>query len=81
MRQVLQKMHDDEKMTWRQIADLPQFKGIVAAGSLCSFAKGTWEPKDNAIRDALGLSSDGTLEIVLDGDVVFTGKGRIVGIK
>ena len=78
MRQVLQKMHDDEKMTWRQIANLPQFKGIVAAGSLCSFAKGTWEPKDNDIRDALGLSNDGTLEIVLDGEVVFAGKGRIV---
>jgi hypothetical protein len=76
---MLQKMHDDEKMTWRQIADLPQFKGIVAAGSLCSFAKGTWEPKDNAIRDVLGLSIDGTLEIVLDGEVVFAGKGRIVG--
>ena len=79
MRQVLQKMHDDEKMTWRQIADLPQFKGIVAAGSLCSFAKGTWTPKDDVIRDVLGLSTEETLEIVLGGDVVFTGKGRIVG--
>lgn len=77
MRQMLQKMHDDEKMTWRQIADFPQFKGIVAAGSLCSFAKGTWEPKDETIRDALGLSINGTIEIVLDGEIVFTGKGKI----
>ena len=77
MRQVLQKMHDDEKMTWRQIGDLPQFKGIVAAGSLCSYAKGTWVPKDDAIRDALGLSINGTIEIVVDGEVVYAGKGKL----
>ena len=77
MRQMLQKMHDDENMTWRQIADLPQFKGIVAAGSLCSFAKGTWEPKDETIRNALDLSISETIEIVLDGEIVFTGKGKI----
>ena len=77
MRQMLQKMHDDEKMTWRQIGDLPQFKGILAAGSLCSFAKGTWEPKDETIRNALGLSISETIEIVLDGKVVFTGIRKV----
>ncbi len=63
MRDKLNKLHDDERMSWRQIAKLPQFAGIVAAGSLCSFAKGTWEPKQKAIRLALELPVYKTLEI------------------
>jgi len=56
-------MHDDDNMSWRRIAKLPQFDGIVAAGSLCSFAKGTWEPKRRAIRLALELPVYETLEL------------------
>ncbi len=63
MRDSLNKMHDDDNMTWRQIAALPQFAGIVAAGSLCSFAKGTWEPKRKAIRLALELPVYKTIEL------------------
>jgi len=63
MRNKLNKMHDDEKMSWRQIAKLPQFDGIVAAGSLCSFARGTWEPKRKAIRLALELPVYKTIEL------------------
>jgi len=63
MRDKLNKLHDDDKLTWRQIAARPQFAGIVAAGSLCSFAKGTWEPKRRAIRLALELPVYETLEL------------------
>ena len=63
MRDKLNKMHNDEKLSWRQIAKLPQFDGIVAAGSLCSFAKGTWEPKRKSIRLALGLPVYKTIEL------------------
>ena len=63
MRDKLNKMHDDDKMSWRQIAKLPQFADIVAAGTLCSFAKGGYEPKDEAIRLALGLPVYETLEL------------------
>ena len=55
MRDKLNKLHNDEKLSWRQIAKLPQFDGIIAPGSLCSFAKGTWEPKRKSIRLALDL--------------------------
>ena len=63
MRDRLNKLHNDEKLSWRQIAKLPQFAGIVAAGSLCSFAKGTWEPKRKSIRLALGLPVYKTIEL------------------
>ena len=63
MRNKLNKMHDEEMMSWRQIAKLPQFDGVVAAGSLCSFAKGTWEPRRKAIRLALGLPVYKTIEL------------------
>ena len=66
MRDKLNKLHDEEMMSWRQIARLPQFAGIVAAGSLCSFAKGTWEPKRKSIRLALELPVYKTLEICED---------------
>ncbi len=63
MRDRLNKMHDDDNKTWRQIANLPQFAGKVAAGTLCSFAKGGYEPKDEAIRLALELPVYETLEL------------------
>ena len=66
MRDRLNKLHNDEKLSWRQIARLPQFAGIVAAGSLCSFAKGTWEPKRMSIRVALELPVYKTIEICED---------------
>ena len=66
MRDRLNKLHNDEKLSWRQIAKLPQFDGIVAAGSLCSFAKGTWEPKRKAIRQALELPVYETVKVVRD---------------
>jgi hypothetical protein len=41
-------------MKWREIASLEEFEG-VAPGTLCSIAKGNYEPKDNEIRKRLGL--------------------------
>ena len=41
-------------MTWRKIADMKEYRGIPA-GSLCSFANGTWEPKDLITRRKLGI--------------------------
>ena len=39
---------------WREIATMLEFKG-VKAGTLCSIAKGNYEPQDNEIRKQLGL--------------------------
>jgi len=58
----LNKLHD-AGLTWRQIAARPQFAGKVAAGTLCSFAKGGYEPKDEVIRLALELPVYETLEL------------------
>ena len=63
MRDKLNKMHDDDELSWRKIAALPQFAGIVAAGTLCSYAKGGYEPKDESIRLALELPVYETLEL------------------
>jgi len=49
----LASLHHIHK-SWRKIADLPEFEG-VAPGTLCSIAKGKYEPKDNEIRKQLGL--------------------------
>ncbi len=46
-------LHDELDMTWRKIAEMEEYKGIPA-GSLCSFAKGNWEPKDLITRRKLG---------------------------
>jgi len=54
-RKRIAKLHDEEMMSWRQIAKLPRFDGIIAPGSLCSFAKGTWSPQSRSVRLALGL--------------------------
>lgn len=55
VRERLLRLHADG-MSWRRIAALPEYEG-VPAGSLCSFAAGTWEPKeDNDQRRRLGLS-------------------------
>ena len=56
-REKLNKLHNKDGLSWRKIADLPQFKGIVKAGTLCSFAKGTYVPsiENDEVRNALGL--------------------------
>jgi len=46
-------LHDTKHMTWREIADLEEYRGIPA-GTLCSVAKGDYEPKDLIIRRKLG---------------------------
>jgi hypothetical protein len=52
----LNQLHDEDHLSWRKIAEMPEFKKIPA-GSLCSFAKGNWEPKKNKEhRRILGLS-------------------------
>lgn len=51
--QRLNCLHDKEGMTWRKIAAMKEYRGIPA-GSLCSFAKGNWEPKDLITRRKLG---------------------------
>ena len=44
----------EKGVQWREIASLPEFDG-VPPGTLCSIAKGNYEPKDNEIRKTLGL--------------------------
>ena len=51
--QRLNRLHDKEGMTWRKIATMKEYREIPA-GSLCSFAKGNWEPKDLITRRKLG---------------------------
>jgi len=55
VRERLKHLHDIDGLSWREIAQQPEFKGIPP-GSLCSFYKGTWEPKDNETRRILGLT-------------------------
>lgn len=55
MRKKLNKLHDEKGMSWREIAELPEYEGIPA-GSLCSFAK-SWEPKTNKSRRQFGLDT------------------------
>ena len=52
-RERLNKLHDEEKMSWRKIAQMDEYKGIPA-GSLCSYAGG-WEPKTKKARQQFGL--------------------------
>jgi len=53
--QVLQNLHTTSGMSWREIANLPEFQGIPA-GTLCSISKG-FEPKNPKVRVQLGLSA------------------------
>ena len=54
-REYLVLLREKRSMAWREIAQRPEFKGIPP-GSLCSFYKGKWEPKDNKVRRQLGLT-------------------------
>lgn len=49
----LNMLHQKHK-NWRAVASLEEFDGI-APGTLCSIAKGNYEPRDNKIRKKLGL--------------------------
>ena len=53
MRERLNKLHDEENLSWRKIAQMDEYKGIPA-GSLCSFAGG-WEPRTDETRKKFGL--------------------------
>jgi len=59
MRKRLNKLHDEDKLSWRKIAEMDEFKGIPA-GSLCSYAAG-WEPRTEKARRQFGLD---TLELI-----------------
>ena len=50
-------MNAVDGLSWRKIAQRDEYRGIVSAGTLCSFAKegSEYEPKKHAIRLALGL--------------------------
>ena len=65
MRDRLNKLHDDEKLSWRKIAALPEYSKPPAmpAGSLCSYAKGTWTPKRNDLRRRYGEDVYETIEV------------------
>ena len=58
MRERLNELHDEEGMSWREIAEMPEFKekgeNGIPAGSLCSYAGG-WEPKTERSRRMFGL--------------------------
>jgi hypothetical protein len=53
MRERLNKLHNEEELSWRKIAQMEEYKGIPA-GSLCSYAGG-WEPKTEKARRMFGL--------------------------
>ena len=53
MRERLNKLHDEEGVSWRKIAKMPEYSHIPA-GSLCSYAGG-WEPKTEKSRRMFGL--------------------------
>jgi hypothetical protein len=53
MRERLNKLHNEEELSWRKIAQMEEYKGIPA-GSLCSYAGG-WEPKTEKARRMFNL--------------------------
>ena len=53
MRERLNKLHNEDKLSWRKIAKMEEYKGIPA-GSLCSYAGG-WEPKTERVRRMFNL--------------------------
>ena len=59
MRERLIKLHNEDKLSWRKIAELPEYKergeNGIPAGSLCSYAGG-WEPKTKRSRRMFGLT-------------------------
>lgn len=52
-------LHDTKHMTWREIADREEYRGI-AAGTLCSVSKG-YVPKDLIVRRKLGYKEPETI--------------------
>ena len=52
-RDVLLSLHDEQGMTWDEIAAMPRFSGIPK-GTLWNIAHGH-VPKDNELRRRLGL--------------------------
>ena len=68
MRERLNKLHDEEGLSWRKIAEMPEFKekdAPIPAGSLCSYAGG-WEPKTERSRRMFGLKITETILQVRD---------------
>jgi hypothetical protein len=53
MRERLNKLHNEDELSWRKIAKMEEYKGIPA-GSLCSYAGG-WEPKTEKARRMFNL--------------------------
>jgi hypothetical protein len=53
MRERLNKLHNEEELSWRKIAKMEEYKGIPP-GSLCSYAGG-WEPKTEKARRMFNL--------------------------
>jgi hypothetical protein len=72
-RERLNLLHD-EGMSWRQIAALPEFEGIPA-GTLCSIAKGDFEPRANEVRRRLGLTE------IVQQEVLRDERGRFMRLK
>jgi hypothetical protein len=53
-RERLIHLHDVQGLSWREIAKLDEYK-TIPAGTLYSFAKTDYEPKDPDLRAKLGL--------------------------
>ena len=53
-------LHDEEHMTWREIAAMEEFGG-TPAGTLCSMSKGYF-PKSLAVRRKLGIHEPELIE-------------------
>jgi len=64
-------MNAVEHVPWRRIAELDEFKGIPP-GTLCSFSKGSYEPRNNEYRRRLGLSEIITQKVVRNGEGRFS---------
>lgn len=69
-RNRLRALHNSG-LTWREIAKLDEYKPLKH-GTLCSFAKGGYVPKDNEIRRILGLPE------IITQEAYRNNKGRFV---
>lgn len=55
IRECLRYWHDERGLKWREIAELPDFRGITP-GTLNAIEKHGREPKDPIVRERLGMA-------------------------
>ena len=71
----LKKLHDIDGLSWRQIAQLPEYLG-VPHGVIYNYAVMNIEPKNNKYRRLLGLSEVIEVPVLRDKKGRFKKKGK-----